>query len=196
MPVKHHAGEPVKEKKRAGAETAFLTFWLLLLQALVVAVYTHDISPNYRETRPRYHTPKTTERVGRESTRELIFDTPSLAVKSREKEKPKKEVTQKSVYCRLPCMLAACPERDRPNSRFAHYPKTMNGPQMCFGPFCQWPIMYVCQIVARLPVLLTTHGGDKHICMSGMLLFSEGEHLCAYSSPVHKFRRAALNLAP
>lgn len=36
----------------------------------------------------------------------------------------------KSVYCRLPCMLAARPEHDRPNSRFADYPKIKRGVQV------------------------------------------------------------------
>lgn len=35
---------------------AGLLFSSLLLQTLVIPVYTHDISPNYREAVPRYHT--------------------------------------------------------------------------------------------------------------------------------------------
>lgn len=78
-------GIPPPPKKKADVETGFLTS-PPLLQALIVPVYTHDISPNYREAGQRYHTPRIAEHRGGKRNRELIFDTPSLAVESNPKQ--------------------------------------------------------------------------------------------------------------
>lgn len=55
--VKDHAVVP----KRGIRGNRFLDFLPCYYKALVVPVYTHDISPNYREARPRYHTPRMTD---------------------------------------------------------------------------------------------------------------------------------------
>lgn len=65
-----------------------------MISPLVTEKPARDITPENSRTQEKKH-----PRV------DIFFDTPSLAVESNQK----KRLPRKSVYCRLPCMLAAAP---------------------------------------------------------------------------------------
>lgn len=175
-------------------QARFLTLFLLL-QALIVPVYTHDISPNYREARPEIsHLENSrTQKRGKKSTQVLIFDTPSLAVESKD---TKKEVTQKnqSIAAFRACWQRA-PNVMDPTPALPITQKEMES-RWCFGPSSPMALLCKCtrSNLGATRLFATQYG--RHVCMYDMSWLSGCLHLRAWSSPVHEFRRTALDLAP